>query len=220
MRKTAIVLSLVGFAALLFLSDIEAKNVSISRVENPKRENDTHVLGPCRFQIANIFGGNLVASHSNDTSPQQGIYDLPDSGTEASRVLRSFSMFCRSANPEQIGTALNAEYVSGHWLNSGPVGGPEFVPFDKRAHVQTISLKGTNWTGVAYTADDTTGDERIRARRFHFCLLHGAQALCGDTPVMWLERPGVNDLWKVKAILESVRFHDMPTPADDTPFGR
>jgi hypothetical protein len=63
-------------------------------------------------------------------------------------------------------------------------------------------LKGINWTGLAYTADGTTGDESKRARVFHFCLIHNAQALCGETPVVWLVEPKVSELWKVKAILE------------------
>jgi hypothetical protein len=108
---------------------------------------------------------------------------------------------------------LDAKYVDGHWLSSGPVDGPEFVPFDRQAHVQTIRLKGTNWTGTAYTADDTTGDERRRARVFHFCLIHDAHALCGNTPVIWLANPKRNQLSKIKAILESVYFIDTPSPA-------
>jgi hypothetical protein len=51
---------------------------------------------------------------------------------------------------------------------------------------------------------------------FYFCLIHGAQALCGKTPVAWLARPKVNELWKAKAILESVEFVDAPSPTSDS----
>ncbi|RDK08800.1 hypothetical protein DN412_18620 [Cupriavidus lacunae] len=124
-----------------------------------------------------------------------------------------FGVFCVDATEERITSALNAKYVGGHWQRYGPVNGPEFVPFEKLANVRTVPLKGANWTGMAYTEDDTTGDERRRARVFHFCLIHNARALCGNTPVKWLaDRKTRSDLDRIQAILESVRFLDSPTP--------
>lgn len=100
-------------------------------------------------------------------------------------------------------------------MRYGPVNGPEFIPFEKQANARTVPLEGTNWTGMAYTDDDTTGDERQRARVFHFCLIHKAHALCGNTPVKWLaDRKTRSDLGRIKAIQESVEFVDAPTPVD------
>ncbi|MFM0606966.1 hypothetical protein PQR05_20800 [Paraburkholderia sediminicola] len=124
-----------------------------------------------------------------------------------------FSLLCTDATEERLTIALNAKYVDGRWLTYGPVNGPEFIHFDKRAHFQTIHLNGKNWIGRAYTTDDTTGDEKRRARLFYFCLIHNAHALCGYTPVVWLAKPKRNQLWKIKAILESVEFVDTPLPA-------
>jgi hypothetical protein len=207
MKNTAIFVSIVSLVASLFASDVKAQGVSQLTRGNPKQSVENYELGPCRFEIAKMFDGYLIA-YSN-TRPPRATYYVPVTAPQRSSVLYDgFSLDCRENTAEQLSTALNAKYASGQWLNSGPAYGPEFVPFDRQAHVQTIPLKGTNWTGMAYTADDTTGDERTRARRFHFCLIHNTYALCGGTPVMWLENPKVNDLWKIKVILQSVRFTD------------
>lgn len=170
-----------------------------------------HVVGPCRFTIANMYGGEFKVS-GRDGSPPQGVYYLPETGPMAF-LDGAFGLSCHDANHEQIATALNGKYVDGRWLRYGPVNGPEFVPYERLANARTIPLHGRNWTGMAYVEDDTTGDERRRARVFHFCLIHDARALCGDTVIKWLaDRKKREDLDRIKAILESVEFVDSPAP--------
>ncbi|MFL9920611.1 hypothetical protein PQR75_35640 [Paraburkholderia fungorum] len=155
-----------------------------------------------------MFGGHFSGARPDEVWPQ-GVYYLLLTGPMAA-LNDGFSIFCMDATEKRLTIATNAKYVDGRWLTYGPVNGPEFIPFDKKAHFQLIQLKGKNWIGKAYTADDTTGDESYRARRFHFCLIHNAHALCGYTSVAWLARPKRNQLSKIKAILESVEFVDTP----------
>ena len=92
------------------------------------------------------------------------------------------------------------------------------MPFDPGAHPRTIHFKGKNWMGIGLTVDETAGDDSRRARRFNFCLIHQSHALCGDSPVQWLADPGGrNELWKIKAILESVEFVDTLPPSESNP---
>jgi hypothetical protein len=177
---------------------IPTNGAAIAPAEN------VYAVGSCHFQIAAMFGGSFDVPHP-DRLPPRGTYLLPLTGPMAA-LNDGFGLFCVDATEERLTVALNAKYANGRWLKYGPVNGPEFVPFDQTAHFQTIQLKGENWVGRAYTADDTTGDEEIRARFFHFCLIHNAHALCGYTPVAWLARPKRNQLWKIKAILESIEF--------------
>ncbi|MBK5118329.1 MULTISPECIES: hypothetical protein [Paraburkholderia] len=160
-----------------------------------------------------MFGGIFYAVQNS--SPSQGIYDIPDTGPNASPVLNGgFSLNCVKANDQQIGTSLGAKLVNGQWMRYDPwTDGSELTFFEKMANVKTVPIKGKNWIGTGITVDDTTGDEERRGRFFSFCLVHNTQALCGTTPVEWLANPKVNQLWKIKAILESVEFVDTPTPA-------
>ncbi len=172
-----------------------------------------HVVGPCRFRIANMFGGEFREAHPDSSPPQQGSYYLPITGP-SSFLTGGFGLFCVEANEERITSSLNGKYVDGRWWTYGPVDGPEFVPYEEQAKARTIPLKEKNWTGITYTEDATTGDERTQARVFHFCLVRDARALCGYTVVEWLaDRKGRNDLDRIKAILESVEFIDTPLPA-------
>lgn len=174
-----------------------------------------YIVGPCRIRIANMFGGHFDGAHPDEVRPQ-GVYYLPLTGRMAA-LNGGFSLFCVDATEERLTIALNAKQVEGRWLTYGPVNGPEFIPFDKQAHFRSIQLNGKNWIGRAYTANDTTGDEKSRACLFYFCLIHNANALCGYTPVAWLARPKRNQLWKIKAILESVEFVDTPASASTSP---
>jgi hypothetical protein len=176
-------------------------------------------VGPCKFKIANMFGGKLIVPDRNRENNQQGIYDLPDAGPNASPVIRTFALFCVAASDEKIGTMLNAKKINGKWMQYNPWPNqniPELMPFDAGARPRTVQLKGSNWTGTGLTVDETTGDEDRRTRRFNFCLIHTSHALCGDSPVQRLADPRKrNELWKMKAILESVEFVD--APAQSTP---
>ncbi|WP_148662385.1 hypothetical protein [Paraburkholderia phytofirmans] len=159
-----------------------------------------------------MFGGTFYVSPKS--SPSQGIYDIPDTGPNASPVLNGgFSLICVEANDKQIGAALGAKLVNGQWLRYDPwTDGSELTPFEKSANVKTVPLNGRNWIGTGITVDDTTGDEERRGRFFSFCLVHRMHALCGTTPVEWLANHKVNQLWKVRAILESVEFVDPTAP--------
>ena len=172
----------------------------------------TATVGACKFKIANLFGGEFFVPRPNDTPPQQGIYDLPDTGPKASSVIRSFALFCIDASDKEIGSRLNARQVDGKWFRYTQWprrDEAELTPFERGAHPQTVQFKGSNWSGVGLTVDDTTGDEKRRSRTFYFCLIHQAHALCGNSPVQWFADPKKrNELWKIKAILQSVEFID------------
>lgn len=212
MKKLVIGLCIAGFATAQSLNTAAARDSTHDLTERTTATAE-HVLGPCRFSIASMFGGEFRMPRPDSSPPKQGAYYLPITGPMAF-LAGGFGVFCVDATEERITSALNAKYVGGHWLRYGPVNGPDFVPFEKQANARTIPLKGANWTGMAYTEDDTTGDERRRARVFHFCLIHNAHALCGNTPVKWLaDRKTRSDLDRIKAILESVQFVDTPTPA-------
>jgi len=181
----------------------------------------TATVGACKFKIANLFGGKLIIPNPKATPPRQGIYDLPDTGPKASSVIRNFALFCIDASDKEIGTRLNARQVNGKWFRYTQWprrDETEFTPFEPGAHPQTVQFKGSNWSGMGLTIDDTTGDEKRRARTFYFCLIHQAHALCGNSPVQWFADPAKrNELWKIKAILQSVEFIDEPPPVESSP---
>jgi len=172
----------------------------------------TVAVGECRFRIKNMFDGEIEVSKHDNLYPMQAIYFLPDVGPKASAVIRTFALFCVNANDREIGTQLDARQVNGTWFSYNPWPGknrPELTPFDPDANPRTVRFRGSNWTGTGLTVDSTTGDEGSRARTFRFCLIHEPHALCGVSPVQWLADPdGRNELWKIRAILESVEFVD------------
>ncbi|WP_416051099.1 hypothetical protein [Cupriavidus basilensis] len=210
MKKLILSLCIAGVVAAQSFSTATAQGSA--QVLAERTTTVAHVVGSCRFSITNMFDGHFEAF--DESSPEQGGYLLPITGPKAF-LTDGFSVFCVDGNEERITSAMNAKYVDGHWLRYGAVNtAPEFVPFEKQANARTVQLKGKNWTGVAYTEDDTAGDERRRARVLHFCLIHNAHALCGNTPVKWLaDRKVRSDLDRIKAILESIEFVDTPTPA-------
>jgi hypothetical protein len=181
----------------------------------------TATVGACKFKITNLFGGKLIIPNPKATPPRQGIYDLPDTGPKASSVIRSFALFCIDASDKEIGTRLNAKQVNGNWFRYTPWplrDETELEPFEPGAHPQTVQFKGSNWSGVGLTVDDTTGDEKRRSRTFYFCLIHQAHALCGNSPVQWFADPkNRNELWKIRAILQSVEFVDAPSTMESSP---
>ncbi|WP_423193268.1 hypothetical protein [Cupriavidus sp. H18C2] len=211
MRKIILGCLVTYMVATQSLSAIEKQSVD----HNPAEQNVTtwaHVVGSCHFRIEDMFGGEFRVSHSDKSFPQSGSYYLPITGPDGF-LAGGFGISCIDSSEEKITSALGAKYEDGHWMRYGPVNGPEFVPYEKQASARTISLKGKNWTGRAYTEDDTTGDERRRARVFHFCLIHNDHALCGYTVVEWLsDRKKRNDLDRIKAILESVEFVETSAP--------
>uniref|UniRef100_UPI002ABE345A hypothetical protein n=1 Tax=Paraburkholderia sp. J63 TaxID=2805434 RepID=UPI002ABE345A len=80
----------------------------------------TVTIGACKFKIADMFGGKFMVPHPEGTPLQQGVYDLPDTGPQASSVIGSFGLFCVDASDEKIGTMLNARQVNGTWLMYNP----------------------------------------------------------------------------------------------------
>ncbi|MGF6899224.1 hypothetical protein [Paraburkholderia sp. GAS348] len=211
MKKLILCPCVAGMAAAQYLSTAAAQDFA-QPLTGWTSTTTEHVVGSCRFSIANMFDGHFEAF--DGSSPVQGGYLLPMTGPKAF-LTDGFGIFCVDASEERITSALNARYVAGKWLRHGPVNGPEFIQFEKQANARTVPMKRANWTRMAYTDDDTTGDERQRTRVFHFCLIHKAHALCGNTPVKWLaDRKTRSDLDRIKAILEPVEFVDTPTPVD------
>jgi hypothetical protein len=216
-KQVAFLSRLAVIASLLGVTAHATAHVAIPAV--PK--GATIIVGACELKIANMFGGKFIVPHTEETAPQQGVYDLPDTGPNASSVIGSFALFCVDASDEKIGTMLNARQVNGKWFKYNPWPGPgelELTPFDQGAHAQTVEFVGRDWTGTGLTVDATTGDEKRRARTFYFCLVHHAHALCGKSPVQWLADPGKrNELWKIRAILQSVEFVDTPPSIESNP---
>jgi hypothetical protein len=166
-----------------------------------------------------MFGGYFdVPREHNDSVPQQGIYYFPDIGPKAPHVLSGFSLDCWRFDDATVDTLLGAKKVNGRWMRYDPSAEtPGLTPFEMNAHPRTVTLKGANWTGIGLTVDATTGDEERRLRFFNFCLIHKAQALCGNLPVARLADPKYDELWMVKAILQSVVFSDPSAPASALP---
>jgi hypothetical protein len=215
MKKLIVKVIFYGLIAALSINIGIARSLTSNLAKQP--EIAEHAVGSCRFKIANMFGGRFETL--SQSSPAQGGYLLPITGPKAF-LTDGFSLFCVEASVENIASSLNGKYVDGRWWTYGPVDGPEFVPYERQAKAQTIRLNERNWTGIAYAEDATTGEERKRARIFHFCLVHGANALCGYAPVKWMsERKGRNDVERVKAILETVEFVDGPGSTDASPTG-
>lgn len=215
MKNRGVLLGRFVGTALLFsvIAHTEAQ------VPNPEVPTEATVtIGACKFKIANMFGGKLVVPRPEEAPPPQGVYDLPDTGPHASSVAGAFGLFCVESRGDEIGTMLNAKQVEGKWLMYNPWPGPdegELTPFSPGAHPQTVHFSGSNWIGTGLTVDATTGDEKHRARTFYFCLVHRSHALCGKSPVQWLADPDKrNELWKIRAILQSVEFVDVPPPAE------
>ena len=211
MKKTVIRSSVATLIMSFTLHTAVARDVSPLNKAAGRDRSEEYNIGACRFTIANKFGGRFYVPDHNDPLSQQGIYDVHDTGAKAHRVLRSFGLFCGAASSDEVGAMLGAKRIGDKWLQYDPSGeAPGLTPFDENANPQTVTFKGKNWTGVGLTVDATTGDEERRPRVFSFCLIHNAQALCGDTPVKWLIDPKHNDLWMVKSILQSVVFSDAP----------
>ena len=214
MKKIILTLLLVSLAighvaANAFVVDgpSGASAVSSTGVSPPAE----YVAGACHFRIANLFGGHFTANPKD--SPPVGVYHFPSEGPFKSSVLYGgLSILCvNAADSDKIATRLGAKQVDGVLLQpyfSDPSWA--WKPFDKKQHAEIVSLRGKNWSGSGVLVDDTTGDEQTRSRNFSFCLIHDAHALCGDLPVMYLSEPKVDELWKIKAILNSVEFIDGP----------
>jgi hypothetical protein len=188
---------------------------------NTATKTTAYAVGACHFRIqSQLFGGNFMV-HREGT-PTVGIFTYPNtSSTSSVGLSNGFTLFCVDASDENIGTMLNARQINGKWLMYNPwpgPGEPELTPVDQGAHPRTVPFKGNNWTGTGLTVDATTGDEKRRARTFYFCLIHQAHALCGKSPVQWLANPSKhNELWKIRAILQSIEFVDAPSPVESSP---
>jgi hypothetical protein len=209
----------VAVASLFGMAADSTAHVAVPAI--PRKS--TIIVGACKFEIENMFGGKFIVPSTEETAPQQGVYDLPDTGPNASSVIGSFALFCVDASDEKIDTMLDARQVNGKWFKYNPWAGPnepEWKPFDQRAHARTVEFNGSNWTGTGLTVDATTGDEERRARTFRFCLIHQMHALCGKSPVQWLADPRKrNELWKIKAILQSIEFVDTSSSVESNPTG-
>lgn len=173
-----------------------------------------HVAGPCRFKISPMFGGEFEDRPPGD-SPPQGFYHMPDSGPGHSPVLYGgFPLYCIDArDAELIDTLLGAKQFRGQWRQANM--DDTWVPFDPQQQFDVIEFKGRNWTERGTLISDTTDDESKRARWFRFCLIHDQVALCGKSRVKSINRPDIDELPKVKAILESIEFVDYVAPTPD-----
>lgn len=216
MKKIALISGLVGLAIGFAQENLKAQVLAAAPLNQ-----SIHIAGQCQFQITDMFGGSFdVPQEPGDSGLRQGMYYFPATGPEAPHVLGSFSLDCRSSQNADIDTALEARQINGEWMKYDPLPGrSDFIPFDKEAHPQTVTLQGKNWTGTGLTVDATIGDEQQRTRIFRFCLIHETQALCGDIPVARLTDPKDSELWKAKAILQSIEFFDEQPSTNTNPNG-
>ena len=221
MKNSSIAKRWSGVAVSLYFSTLTITTVAQTTTQNMATRTKEYAVGACHFRIqSGKFGGRFEV-HS-DATPAVGIFTFPDTSSRNSVGLSNgFSLFCVDATDEKIGTMLNAKQINGKWLMYNPWPGrndSEFTPLDRNAYPRTVQFKGANWTGTGLTVDATTGDEKHRARTFYFCLIHSAHALCGKSPVQWLADPGKhNELWKIKAILQSVEFIDEQPSLESNP---
>ena len=214
MKKSILTLLLasltIGYSAAnaFVVDDPSGASAASNAGASPSAE---YVAGACHFRIANLFGGHFAADPKD--SPPMGVYYFPSEGPFKSPVLYSgLGIFCIDAtDSDKIAARVGAKQVNGELLQPD-FSGDSLIwkPFDKQQHAEIITLSGKNWSGSGVLVDDTTGDEQTRSRNFSFCLIHDGHALCSKLPIMYLSEPKVNELWKIKAILNSVEFIDGP----------
>lgn len=166
-----------------------------------------HAAGQCHFRIDNMYGGFYEDPEPGD-SPPQGFYHMPDSGPARSPVLNGgFGLFCVDAgNAERIASFIGTKQLDGQWLQMNE--DEAWVPFDRDQQFEIIDFHGANWVGRGTLMNDTTGDESTRTRWFQFCLVHERLALCGKAPVSLLSNKKIDELPKIKSILQSIKFID------------
>lgn len=165
-----------------------------------------YALGQCRIRIANLFGGHFNVPDPT-SAPTLGMYYLPETGPMASPMLQGLAVNCIDESEHQsLPELMNVRQDGDRWLQQDL--DDNFVPFEDNQHLRVIPLKGSNWTGMGFLTDQTTGDDEQRTRHFKFCLRHKAQTICGETPVALLSKAHSNELPKLEAILKSVVFVD------------
>jgi hypothetical protein len=171
-----------------------------------------YAMGSCQVRIANMFGGHFRIPDPK-SSPRNGRYYLPETGRLASPVLQGFGIDCLDMKvSDGIESLLSIKQLDGRWLRKDR--DDNWVPFEPQQHAQVFTFKGRNWAGTGLLVDDTTGDKKSRARILSFCLIHKAQALCGDTPIALLSKSEDSELPKVEAILQSIEFVDEASSAN------
>ena len=193
------------FCSLLLVAMTAKAEMSTSKSTSSVTEAKYYSIGQCRFVINSLGGGAFTAD--NRSEPSAGAYTglLATDDPE-------FTIFCYpGASDDEISDQLGAKKINGKWVWLGTG-----EPFESAQHFKIFAFSGKNWTGQAVTYDDTTGDEAMRQRRFSFCLLQtgGSQVLCGTSSVMPLGYPKSNVLPKIMAVLRSIEFVNLPSPAD------
>jgi hypothetical protein len=96
MNNTTIFLAKISLVASLFVGDAKAQSTPQSATGNTKT-NKEYALGPCRFRIADMFGGSFRVPYPDNSPPQGGSYYLPVTGPMAS-LSGGFGLFCWKAN--------------------------------------------------------------------------------------------------------------------------
>jgi hypothetical protein len=99
----------------------------------------------------------------------------------------------------------------------------ESTDLDHRKHLQKLikttvvyDIQAVNSQGWAMTQEDLIGDESIRRRMLHYCLIHSPKALCGEGEVGYLKDGRKGDLtdYALK-ILRSIEFLEDEPPAPE-----
>ena len=139
----------------------------------------------------------------------------------------SLRFVCHDASDENLltGRPVAFDPSSGKWRRYFPnriqgANNPGMTLQEERLLDRAIrfyELSSKNAQGFAYTEDMTVGDERYRARKLHYCLIHPPKAICGDSEVGNLNdirRSLKNDLTPYALqILRSVEFLDDAQPS-------
>ncbi len=168
---------------------------------DPKTSNEevdlVHQIGSCAFQMENVGGGKLDV----DKDSKYGSYLV---GYASGTTFWAVQMFCESLRPGLLEDAAGISQQGNGYVLSNQA--EQFIP---EQHVKLIRLASKNWTGGGTLTDSTTGEPFDRFRRFHFCLVHRDQALCGWSDVVpHLSNPNKSSLGEVLKLIKSVEFVD------------
>jgi hypothetical protein len=178
-------------------ADSKTSNVEVDAV---------HQIGGCAFQMENVDGGKLDV----DNDRKYGSYLV---GYGSDTTSWGVQMFCESLRPGLLEDAAGISQQGNGYVLSNQA--EQFIP---EQHVKLIRLASKNWTGGGTLTDSTTGEPFERFRRFHFCLVHRDQALCGWSDVVpHLSNPSKSSLGEVLKLIKSVEFVDDWIPTSVVP---
>ena len=181
MKKSIVTLGLVVF---LLVSAMSAEPMAVP--------TDDHAIGECAFRIAKTQGLRF----QTDKESRFGAFGVGHTGDPDFWAVQ---LACEAYTADLLPRMAGVHREDGTYVLSSA------LISEQRAKL--IVLRGSNWTGAGSVTESTTGEPVDRYRRFKFCIVRGAKALCGWSDVVThLSHPEKSTLQKVLRTLESIEF--------------